>query len=272
MSSSAPLITAITRTLSEIGESSASLVPETRDHRHLAQSCELLHRRNAWRFSVTARASAAPRPRPSIYGGTALKQERADFANAEGELRRPFRLFAKFSTAGAVGATARATAERKYRLRHRRRSPHADRKPLASGRRRAPATESGRRRRARAFSGEVGTGSPRKMRPLTENESEFRFHQNGIRASADATGCAARRGHHNAGSESRSMRIRRACTPQPQRLPTENAKKPSAFRKAFLLYALGLRSCCSENGNRRRHADVDQLLAWAKGSAGILPT
>ena len=60
MSSTAPLITAITRTLSEIGESSASLVPETRDHRHLAQSCESLHRRNAWRFSVTARASAAP--------------------------------------------------------------------------------------------------------------------------------------------------------------------------------------------------------------------
>jgi hypothetical protein len=122
-----PLVKAITRTLSEIGESSASLVPETRDHRHLAQSCESLQRRDAWRFSVTARASAALRPRASIYGGTALKQERADFANAEGELRRPFRLFAKFSTAGAVGATARATAERKYRLRHRRRSPHTDR-------------------------------------------------------------------------------------------------------------------------------------------------
>ncbi|MFZ1883181.1 MAG: hypothetical protein WAU53_06155 [Rhodoplanes sp.] len=35
--------------------------------------------------------------------------------------------------------------------------------------------------RFRAFSGEVGTGSPQKMRPLKDNQSEFRFHWNGIR-------------------------------------------------------------------------------------------
>ncbi len=35
---------------------------------------------------------------------------------------------------------------------------------------------------ARAFSGEVGTGSPQKMRPLKDDQSEFRFHWNGIRS------------------------------------------------------------------------------------------
>ena len=35
---------------------------------------------------------------------------------------------------------------------------------------------------ARALSGEVGTGSPQKMRPLKDNQSEFRFHWNGIRS------------------------------------------------------------------------------------------
>jgi len=35
----------------------------------------------------------------------------------------------------------------------------------------------------RAFSGEVGTGSPQKMRLLKNNQSEFRFHWNGIRSS-----------------------------------------------------------------------------------------
>ncbi|MGA8156027.1 MAG: hypothetical protein WB822_07390 [Rhodoplanes sp.] len=35
---------------------------------------------------------------------------------------------------------------------------------------------------AKAFSGEVGPGSPQKMRLLKENKSEFRFHRNGIRS------------------------------------------------------------------------------------------
>jgi len=35
----------------------------------------------------------------------------------------------------------------------------------------------------RAFSGEVGTGSLQKMRPLKANQSEFRFNRNGIRSS-----------------------------------------------------------------------------------------
>jgi len=34
----------------------------------------------------------------------------------------------------------------------------------------------------RAFSGEVETGSPQKMRPLKENRSEFRFRRDGIRS------------------------------------------------------------------------------------------
>jgi hypothetical protein len=38
-------------------------------------------------------------------------------------------------------------------------------------------------RDTRAFSGEVGTGSPQKMRPLKDNWSEFRFQRNGIRSS-----------------------------------------------------------------------------------------
>jgi len=36
---------------------------------------------------------------------------------------------------------------------------------------------------SRAFSGEVETGSPQKMRPLKDNQSEFRFQRNGIRSS-----------------------------------------------------------------------------------------
>jgi hypothetical protein len=35
----------------------------------------------------------------------------------------------------------------------------------------------------RAFSGEVATGSPQKMRLPKENQSEFRFYRNGIRFS-----------------------------------------------------------------------------------------
>ncbi|MFY9626024.1 MAG: hypothetical protein WAJ91_16795, partial [Rhodoplanes sp.] len=38
----------------------------------------------------------------------------------------------------------------------------------------------------RAFSGEVGTGSPQKMRPPKENRSEFLIHRNGIRPGAGA--------------------------------------------------------------------------------------
>ena len=40
------------------------------------------------------------------------------------------------------------------------------------------------RYRARAFSGEVGTGSPQKMRPLKDNWSEILFHWNGVRSKA----------------------------------------------------------------------------------------
>jgi hypothetical protein len=35
---------------------------------------------------------------------------------------------------------------------------------------------------ARAFSGEVGTGSPQKMRPLKDNQSECRFDWNEMRS------------------------------------------------------------------------------------------
>jgi hypothetical protein len=41
--------------------------------------------------------------------------------------------------------------------------------------------ESERFQTARAFSGEVATGSPQKMRLLKEKQSEFRFRSNGIR-------------------------------------------------------------------------------------------
>jgi hypothetical protein len=34
----------------------------------------------------------------------------------------------------------------------------------------------------RAFSGEVGTGSPQKMRSLEEKQSEFQFRRNRIRS------------------------------------------------------------------------------------------
>ena len=37
----------------------------------------------------------------------------------------------------------------------------------------------------RAFSGEVETGSPQKMRSRKDNWSEVRFHWNGIRSSSD---------------------------------------------------------------------------------------
>jgi hypothetical protein len=40
------------------------------------------------------------------------------------------------------------------------------------------------RYRARAFSGEVGTGSPQKMRPLKDNWSEILLHWNGVRSKA----------------------------------------------------------------------------------------
>ena len=41
----------------------------------------------------------------------------------------------------------------------------------------------------RAFSGEVGTGSPQKMRLLKDNQSEFQFHWNGIRSGGALRAC-----------------------------------------------------------------------------------
>ena len=58
--------------------------------------------------------------------------------------------------------------------------------PLSALRRRVAALEAqgAGRGAAGAFSGEVETGSPQKMRPRKDNESEFRFRWNGIRSRA----------------------------------------------------------------------------------------
>jgi hypothetical protein len=45
---------------------------------------------------------------------------------------------------------------------------------------------------ARAFSGEVDTGSPQKMRSRKNKQSEFQFHRNGTRSRVEA----ALRGTH----------------------------------------------------------------------------
>jgi hypothetical protein len=55
----------------------------------------------------------------------------------------------------------------------------------ACHRRRASIVTNGKSSRAvRTFSGEVGTGSPQKMRPLKDNQSGLRFDWNGIRYAA----------------------------------------------------------------------------------------
>ena len=62
--------------------------------------------------------------------------------------------------------------------------------PLSALRRRVAAIEAqgAGRGAAGAFSGEAETGSPQKMRPRKDNESEFRFRWNGIRSRALALG------------------------------------------------------------------------------------
>jgi hypothetical protein len=71
------------------------------------------------------------------------------------------------------------------------------------------------------------------------------------------------------------MRIRLGRILQPQRLPTENAKSPPLPEGFFRLRRAGSEAAAARTAAdavTRRHADVDQLVAWVKGSAGILPT
>ena len=79
-------------------------------------------------------------------------------------------------------------------------------------------------------------GDRRKL--LASGDAAFPRRQSGRRrrAGADATGRTTRRRRHDAGSKSRSMRIRLGCILQPQRLPTENAKSPP-LPEGFLVYA-----------------------------------
>jgi hypothetical protein len=86
VSSTAPPITAITRTLSEIGKNSASLVPESKDRRHLAQSCESLQRRDG-RSSDRTRERRAASSSFHLWR-TGAEARATDFAKAEGKSHR----------------------------------------------------------------------------------------------------------------------------------------------------------------------------------------
>lgn len=87
--------------------------------------------------------------------------------------------------------------------------------PLPALRRRVAAIEApgaaqgAGRGAAKALSGEVETGSLQKMRPLKDNESEFRFHWNEIRSkSAVAHPKIAVAGGHPAEAQARNKRVR----------------------------------------------------------------
>src|SRR5271166_2662075 len=69
----------------------------------------------------------------------------------------------------------------------------------------------------KAFSGEVETGSPQKMRPRKDNRSEFRFHRKGIRPSDEKWSTHEHSRRHGYSPERRRQRAT-GCRLPPRRL------------------------------------------------------
>ena len=96
----------------------------------------------------------------------------------------------------------------------------------------------------RAFSGEVGTGSPLKMRSRNNNLSEFRFHRNGIRSSR-AIGFHRRAAGLRRSAPAHRASRRRAAAPRAGRACAAGARSVRRSR------AIGSAPCGPRGGRPR---------------------
>lgn len=194
---------ATTRTLSEVGESSASLVPDPKDRHHLAQTCESLQCRDCSANCNQRRANAAP--------SSSLNLWRA-----------------------GVEARPDGTSERRT----------------------AVSMSAMRARRLQAAIANNRTGPAR-----TANE---------IARRAAAAGRAPLGGRSANRFSARSGGAPGACAPRPLACLQRKQKSPP-LPKGFPVLFWRNRNFAARAASTCPRARADQLLAWAKGSAGILP-
>ncbi len=194
---------ATTRTLSEVGESSASLVPDPKDRHHLAQTCESLQCRDCSANCDERRANAAP--------SSSLNLWRAGVeARSDGTSERRM----------AVSMSAMRARRLQAAIANNRTGPARTANEIA---------RAGRRRTRTA------------LRPISESLQ-----------------CA------------RSGGAPGACAPRPLACLQRKQKSPP-LPKGFPVLFWRNRNFAARAASTCPRARADQLLAWAKGSVGILP-